>query len=122
MPRIVHFEIPANDPEKAAEFYKDLFGWEISKWEGPVEYWLIKTGESDEPGIDGAFFKPEGPMNAHVNTIEVDDIDSYIEKAEKAGGKLVVEKMAIPGIGYQAYCVDPEGVIFGLHQADKNVK
>ncbi|HPT75026.1 MAG TPA: VOC family protein, partial [Methanomassiliicoccaceae archaeon] len=54
MPRVIHFEIPAEDPERAVEFYKKVFGWKIDKWEGPIDYWLVMTGENDEPGINGA--------------------------------------------------------------------
>jgi predicted enzyme related to lactoylglutathione lyase len=53
MPRVVHFEIAANDPDKAAAFYQEVFGWKITKWEGPQEYWLVETGEEGEPGING---------------------------------------------------------------------
>ena len=53
MPRVVHFEINAKKPELLAEFYEKVFGWEIEKWEGPVDYWLITTGKEDESGING---------------------------------------------------------------------
>ena len=53
MPRVTHFEVHADDPERAAKFYRDAFGWKIDKWEGPVDYWLVTTGTEDEPGIDG---------------------------------------------------------------------
>src|SRR3972149_5570591 len=53
MPRVIHFEIAADDPERAVAFYRKVFGWEIQKWEGPMEYWVITTGPKEEPGIDG---------------------------------------------------------------------
>ena len=59
MPRVTHFEIPADDPERAADFYRKVFGWEIKKWDGPVDYWLVTTGSADEPGIDGGIAKAE---------------------------------------------------------------
>lgn len=55
MPRVVHFEVHADDPERAANFYSGVFGWELAKWEGPQDYWLITTGPDDEPGINGGW-------------------------------------------------------------------
>lgn len=118
MPRVVHFEIPAKEPEKLIKFYRGVFGWEIKKWEGPVEYWLITTGEEGTPGINGAIFRPKDHFTATVNTVEVPDIDEYMEKVKQNGGRIVVEKSIIPGVGYSAYCKDVEGVLFGLHQFD----
>ena len=108
MPRVVHFEIPADDPERAVEFYKKVFGWKIDKWEGPFDYWLVTTGEDDEPGINGAIMSKE--MGEMVkNTIGVDSFDEYAEKIEKAGGKMLMEKQTIPGIGTMAAFQDTEG-------------
>lgn len=108
MPRVVHFEIPADDPERAVEFYKKVFGWKIDKWEGPFDYWLVTTGEEDEPGINGAIMSKEmGEMIK--NTIGVDSFDKYAEKIENAGGKMLMEKQTIPGIGTMAAFKDTEG-------------
>ena len=62
MSRVNHFEINADDPERAAKFYANVCGWKIDKWKGPIEYWLVTTGESDEPGIDGAIMRREKPL------------------------------------------------------------
>jgi len=59
MPRIVHFEIPADDPQRAAAFYKKAFGWKIEKWPGPMEYWMVTTGPDGTPGINGGLMKKE---------------------------------------------------------------
>jgi len=118
MPRVVHFEISANDPEKLATFYQSVFGWEITKWAGPQDYWLIKTGEPGTPGIDGGFFRPTEQFTATVNTIQVDDLDETVEKVKAAGGQTVTSKSIVPGVGYLIYCRDVEGTLFGLHQAD----
>jgi predicted enzyme related to lactoylglutathione lyase len=118
MPRVQHFEISANDPEKVASFYKEIFGWKVTKWEGPVEYWLVETGEAEEPGIDGGISRPNEVLSGTVNTIGVNDIEAYLEKVIQYGGKVVVEKHVIPGVGYNAYCQDIEGTIFGVHQED----
>ena len=113
MPRVVHFEIPADDPERAIEFYKNAFGWEIEKWEGPFDYWLIKTGEEDEPGIDGAIMKKEMDEKL-TNVIEVESFQEFFEKIEKSGGKMLTDKMYIPGIGITASFEDTEGNVLSI--------
>jgi predicted enzyme related to lactoylglutathione lyase len=113
MPRVIHFEIPAEDPVRAVEFYQKVFDWKIQKWEGPVDYWLVKTGQEDEPGIDGAIKERVENEGTH-NTIDVPFIDEFVQKIEEAGGKVLMPKTEIPGIGYHAYCQDTEGNIFGL--------
>ena len=74
MPRVIHFEISADDPQRAADFYTKIFGWEIKKWPGPQDYWLVTTGPNDKPGINGGLFKRQGPVG-HVNTIDVPSVD-----------------------------------------------
>ncbi len=120
MPRVIHFEIGADDPERAAEFYRQLFGWKINKWEGPIEYWLTESGGEGEPGIDGGIMPREHPGMNTVNTIGVDSIDTYLAKVPQHGGKVLTEKMSIPGVGWSAYCQDSEGNMFGLFESDEN--
>jgi len=60
MPRVIHFEIPADNPDRAVEFYKQVFGWKFDKWQGPQDYWLITTGKG-EPGIDGGMLRRPHP-------------------------------------------------------------
>ena len=132
MNRVIHFEIHATDTAKLAEFYKNIFGWEVRKWENPaVDYWIVMTAPdgSQEPGINGGIVgrktpMPKGgePVNAFVCTIGVPSVDEYIKKIEAAGGKNVVPKMAIPGLAWLAYCTDIEGNIFGIYEDDKNAK
>jgi len=117
MPRVIHFEISAKNPEKTVDFYKKVFGWSISKWEGPIEYWLIKTGDPDQPGIDGAISRNKDE-NTVTNTIGVSSIDEYIEKIRANGGEIVVPKNTIKGVGHLAYFKDPEGNIHGIMQED----
>ena len=117
MPRPVHFEIPVDDPDRAIHFYQTMFGWKFQKWEGPTPYWLISTGK-DEPGIDGGLLPRRDPKQPCVNTINVPDIDASIALADKSGGKCVVPKMPIPGVGWLAYCKDPDGNMFGMMQND----
>ncbi|MGD2249054.1 MAG: VOC family protein [Candidatus Methanofastidiosia archaeon] len=120
--RVIHFEIPADNPEKASKFYQDVFGWTIEKWEGPIDYWIITTGPEGEPGIDGGLMKREGSQTGMVNTIGVPSVDEFTEKIEKAGGQVVAPKMAVPGVGYMAYCQDTEGNTFGIMEMDENAK
>lgn len=121
MPRIVHFEMGAADPERASAFYEQVFGWKIEKWDGPIDYWLVMTGE-EEAGIDGGIVRREQFANNAVNTIDVPDVDRYIEQIERAGGKIAQPKMAIPGVGYMAYMFDTEGNRFGIMQSDTEAK
>lgn len=118
MPRVVHFEIPADKPERAVDFYTEVFGWKFEKWEGPMEYWLVMTGPEDEPGIDGGLAKRQDPSTGVENTIDVDDVDKYVALVEAKGGKVIRPKGAVPGVGWLAYCEDTECNRFGLMQSD----
>jgi len=123
MPRVVHFEIHADKPERAVDFYGRVLGWKAEKWPGPQDYWLLKTGEQGEPGIDGGLMKRQTALSgdgvmAYVCTVGVDDLDACVSKATQHGGSLAVPRMPVPGIGWLAYCKDPEGNVFGMMQAD----
>jgi predicted enzyme related to lactoylglutathione lyase len=122
MSRVIHFEIPASDPERAANFYKKAFGWKIEKWPGPMDYWMVTTGADGVPGINGGLLRKQAPTVATTNTIGVESVDGAVAAVQGAGGKLVVPKMPIPTVGYFAYCEDPEGNLFGVMQLDANAK
>lgn len=127
MPRVVHFEIHAGDPDRAVNFYQNLFGWTFQKWEGPMPYWLVTTGPDDQPGINGGLLPRQGEIDgqaviAYVCTVDVDDVDASQEKAVANGGQVVVPKMPIPGMGWLVYCKDTEGNIFGMMQGDPNAQ
>ncbi len=121
MNRFTHFELASDDLEKTAAFYRDVFGWQIQKWEGPIDYWMVTTGDESTPGINGGLMEAGGDFKGTVNTIEVDDIDAAIAKVLAHGGQIALEKRALPGVGYQAYFKDNAGIIVGLHQADPSV-
>ena len=121
MPRPVHFEIPADNPERAIEFYSSIFGWKFNKWGGPMEYWLITTGEPAEPGINGGLMRRRDPNQPCVNTITVASVDESLQAIDKGGGVCVLPKMPVPGVGWMAYCKDPDGHIFGIMQPDPTV-
>jgi uncharacterized protein len=121
MARVVHFEIHASDPEVLVSFYSTVFGWKISKWEGPVEYWIVGTGEG--PGIDGGILRRQGaaaypgaPVNAYVCTVSVASLDQTQAAILDTGGTIAVERDEIPGIGLFAYFNDPDGNMFGVLQ------
>ncbi|MGB4571194.1 MAG: VOC family protein [Rectinemataceae bacterium] len=118
MARPIHFEFEADDPERAAKFYRDVFGWKAEKWGGPVEYWLFTTGPEGEPGIGGGMARRQGAPTGTINTIGVDDVDAAILKVLASGGVIVAPKHAIPGVGWIAYCRDTEGNAFGVEQDD----
>jgi uncharacterized protein len=122
MPRVIHFEIAADDPERAAAFYRQTFGWEIQKWEGPMEYWVIMTGPASEPGIDGGLAKRTEPGSGTENTIGVDSVDASLRRVVACGGKVVRPKSAVPGVGWLAYCEDTEGNRFGLMHDDPSAQ
>jgi uncharacterized protein len=119
MPRVIHFEIGADEAERALSFYRDVFGWHAQKWEGSEDFWLLVTGD-EGPGINGGLYRRHEGMsfNAHVNTIDVPSVEEYLARVESAGGKAVTKKITLPGVGYLAYCQDTEGNTFGIMQAD----
>jgi uncharacterized protein len=116
MSRVVHFEISADEPQRALDFYTKVFDWQTQKWDGPHDYWLLHTGEG--AGINGGLMKRQPEFPGIVNTIEVSSVDEFSEKVTANGGKIVVPKMPIPGVGQLAYCADTEGNIFGIMEAD----
>jgi len=122
MPRVIHFEIPADDPGRASKFYGDIFGWKFDKWKGPQEYWLVTTGKEGERGINGGLLRRQAPGAGVCSTIDVPSIDEYLGRIEKKGGKTVVSKMTLPGVGQLAYCQDPEGNMFGIIQEDSSAR
>ncbi len=127
--RVVHFDIHADQPDRAIAFYSGLFGWKFDKWAGPTPYWLITTGPDSEPGINGGLAPRLGPrpaegqpLNAYGCTIAVDNLDALIAKTPSLGGSIVMPKMPIPSVGWLAYAKDTEGNIFGMMQNDPGAK
>ncbi len=119
MPTIVHFEIPADDVQRAKKFYTDLFGWKIEETPG-MEYWMIHT--SGEKTVDGGMMKRQHPQHQITNYIDIPSIDEYAQKVEKLGGKIIVPKMAVPTMGYFAVCLDTENNVFAIWESNMNAK
>jgi len=127
MPRVIHFEIVADNPERAMKFYKEVFGWEFNKWDGPQDYWLVRTGEDSQPGINGGLTPKTNQGSGNTggritNSIDVPSIDEFSNKISMEGGKVLSPKMPIPGVGYLPICEDTEGISFGIIQYDRNAK
>ena len=121
MPRVSHFDIPADDPKRAQKFYKEVFGWKFKKWDGPMDYWMAKTG-TKEPGIDGGMSKRMPGQIGMTNTIDVPSIEKFSKKIMENGGQLIVPKMAIPKVGWFAQCMDTEGNMFGIIEMDEKAE
>lgn len=119
--RVVHFEIPCNNPEKTMDFFKEAFNWTFQEFI-PGEYWSAVTGEEGKPGINGGIMKKKDPSQPIANSIDVVNMEETIAKIEKAGGQIVVPKMPIPTVGWLAYFKDPDGNIHGIYQNDPTAK
>jgi predicted enzyme related to lactoylglutathione lyase len=119
---IVHFEIPADDPDKLAAFYRELFGWKIEKMPGEAEYWSIETvavdekGRPKEPGVNGGMMRRVVPQQMPINYISVESVDDEIARAQRLGATVVVQKMEIPGVGWFAQLLDPQNNPFAIFQ------
>lgn len=122
MNRPIHFEIPSQNPERAIAFYQKVFGWKFQKWDGPMLYWMITTGDAGEPGINGGLLPRRDPAQPCVNTIGVANVDEMVAAVESNGGKCILPKMAVPMVGWLAYCKDVDGNMFGLMQNDPSAK
>ena len=116
---IVHFEIPAEDVEKLRRFYSQLFGWKIEKM-GDVDYWSIQTVDVDaeggekNAGVNGGLMKKQNPEHKVTNYIRVESVDEYVKKIESLGGSILTPKMQVPGVGWWALALDPEGNHFAI--------
>jgi predicted enzyme related to lactoylglutathione lyase len=129
MPTIVHFEIPTDDVERSKKFYSDLFGWNIEKVpseklpEG-VEYWGITTKDHEgKTAVNGGMMKRmKAEQQGILNYVDVKSVEESSTKAQHLGGKVIMPKMAVPGMGYMAVCLDTENNTFGLWQSDTSAK
>jgi len=122
VPKVVHFEINADDSLRAKKFYEDVFNWKIEKWEGPMDYWTIDAGDEDEEGISGGLQKREQPEDQIFNYIKVSSVDSFSKKIEESGGTLESPKITVPGVGNFYMFKDTEGNKLGIMQEDDSAK
>lgn len=122
MPTIVHFDVPAEDPKRAKAFYASLFDWKFQAFP-EMEYNLITTTNLDgTPGVGGGMGKRMDPSQRMMNYFGVSSIDASMKQVGSLGGKVLTEKMAVPGMGYLANCMDTEGNFFGLWEENTGAK
>ena len=116
MPTIVHFDLPADDTQRAIAFYSELFGWTFQKAEGvPMEYYLIATKNLDgSSGLAGGMGPRGAPDQQMMNYIGVPSVADYLERVTRIGGTVIMPRTPIPGVGSLAICQDTEGNRFGL--------
>ena len=123
MPTIVHFDIAADDLDRAKGFYEELFDWKIEAPPGFPDYYLVETKNLDnKEGVGGGLAKREDPGQRITVYIGVSSITEYIQQLESLGGKVIQPKMAVPGWGYIAMCLDTENNVFGLWEDDKDAR
>jgi predicted enzyme related to lactoylglutathione lyase len=115
---LVWFEIPADDIERACNFYRQLFGWKINKFPGMMEYWHIDTGGADASS-DGGMLKRQHAQHGITNYILVASVDRAAAKVQKLGGKICMPKTAVPQMGYFVICQDTENNTFALWERNE---
>jgi predicted enzyme related to lactoylglutathione lyase len=123
MRKVVHFEIPADDVERAKGFYGAVFGWQLQTMSmGEGEYTIVMTTPVDEQsqqptepgGINGGMMQRTTELSSPIITIDVEEIDQALKEIEAEGGSTVTPRTPIPGMGAFAYFKDPEGNMMGL--------
>jgi uncharacterized protein len=119
---LVWFEVPAEDVDRAKNFYSGLFGWKIGKVPGPMEFWHIDTGGPDATP-DGGLLKRQSPEHRGITQyISVQSLDESVAKVQRLGGHVRMGKTPVPQMGYFAICQDTEGNSFGLWEHNSNAK
>jgi predicted enzyme related to lactoylglutathione lyase len=122
MSRVIHFDLSADDPERAVIFNRDVFRWKIEKWDGPMEYWMITNGDENDPGITGGIADRVQPKDSTAVVFDVPSVDESTERVQKSGGRMREPKQTIPGAGYLVMCVDTDGNTFGIMEIDESAK
>jgi uncharacterized protein len=116
MSRVVHFEVPVDNPERAVRFFNQVFDWKLDKYPGGPDYWLATTGAPEQMGINGALTRRSAPQTVMTNTIGVESLDDTIKKIKENGGTIITEKQTVPNIGYVIYFRDSGNNVWGLIQ------
>ena len=122
MGKVIRFELQVPIIEQALDFYSKSFGWKFTKMPGQQEYYFIQTGEATDKGIDGGLMLSPDGQTRTTNSINVTSIDEAIDKVINNGGNIVVPKTAIPQMGYFAYFIDNQGLLFGLSEENTNAQ
>ncbi|MCA2215900.1 VOC family protein [Jidongwangia harbinensis] len=122
MDKVVHFEVPFENGERATTFYREAFGWELDAMP-QFQYVMVTTTPTDEQGrpaetggINGGMLEREGPITSPVITIGVQNLDESLARIEKLGGKVAIGRRTVGNAGFSAYVEDSEGNLIGLWQ------
>lgn len=120
MAAVEHFELAADNLDRAQKFYSELFGWEFEHQNfGDFEYTFIKTkGQDGQPGMGGGMMKRQMPEHSVLNYIGVQSIEDTLNQLQELGGKIMMPKKHLKGAGYMAICRDTEDNIFGLWESE----
>ena len=124
MPTVQHFEIPADDVERASKFYTGVFEWKMQKLANPEDpskdYWFFGTKVvNGNKAIGGGLMQRQAPVHSATNYITVPSIDDYASKIEEAGGKVIMPRTEIPEMGFILVFLDTENNMFGLYESLK---
>ena len=115
MASVVGLEIPAQDPQRALEFYTKVFNWKVDGW-GTDDYWLLMKEGLGQPRMNGAILKRTSVSSSVAKPIKVKSVDDLTGKIEASGGKIVQPKTEIPGSGWIAYFNDTEGNLQSIYE------
>ena len=116
---IVHFEIPAEDVERAKAFYTELFGWGFTAPPGFEHYWTFETGDPEQDA-GGGLMERQAPGQGIVQYFQVESVADYVTKVEALGGQVIYPKSPVPGMGWFAQFLDPEGNCFAVWESDRS--
>jgi predicted enzyme related to lactoylglutathione lyase len=116
---IVHFEIPADDVERAKKFYSELFGWEFSAPPGFEEYWVFDTGDPEQDA-GGGLMARQAPGQGIVHYIQVESVADYVTKVQALGGEVIFPRSPVPEMGWFAQFLDTEGNCFAIWESDRS--
>lgn len=122
MAKVVHFEIPVEDENRAQQFYNSVFGWSFEGWgdSGGGGYWLTAAGGEDEQGVGGALISRGDLHRAPVVIVGVESTDDALKAAVDAGAEVLSPSQPIPGVGYAGYFRDTEGNVIGVFHPDES--
>ncbi|MFC3382347.1 VOC family protein [Couchioplanes azureus] len=122
MDKVVHFEVPFDDAERAHGFYREAFGWQLATMP-EMSYTMVTTTPTDDTGrpaeaggINGGMLARQGPITSPVITIGVADLDDSLARIEKLGGRVEIGRQPVGDMGFSAYVRDTEGNLIGLWQ------
>jgi predicted enzyme related to lactoylglutathione lyase len=106
---VVHFEVVGTDVQKLAQFYGQLFGWNVDA-NNPMNYGMVEAQGGE--GIGGGIGQGERPSVTFY--VQVPDPQAALDQAVKLGGRVVQPVTEIPGVVTMAQFADPEGNIVGV--------